>query len=113
MRVVVLGAWAGLAVAVIAGALAPAGSPVLAAAGKMPDKWMHFLAYMGLAGLPVVGLRRQGVMAGLAMFGLGCALEFAQQFSPGRHVEILDLLANGVGVGSGVLLARPLRDWVG
>lgn len=117
MRFGLLVSWAGLVGFVIVGSLLPAGSAVVAAAGRLPltDKAMHFLAYLGLSVLPVVGFRerRRGLVAGMAMFGLGCLLEFAQQFSPGRGVELLDLAANGAGVGCGVLLAQPVRGWMG
>jgi VanZ family protein len=104
-----------LAGLVVMGSLLPAGSPVVLAAGRLPltDKTMHFLAYLGLAGLPVLGLRKRGLRVGLAVFGLGCLLEFAQQFSPGRSVDVWDLVANGAGVGCGVWLAAGLRGWVG
>ena len=85
-RRAVLGSWVVLVGLVVMGSLLPAGSPVVAAAGRLPltDKAMHFLAYLGLSVLPVVGFRerRRGLAAGMAMFGLGCLLEFAQQFSP-------------------------------
>ena len=109
----VLAAWAGLAGLVIVGSLAPAGSVVLVVGGRVPDKALHFLAYLGLSVLPVAGLRERGLRVGLAMFGLGCLLEFAQQFSPGRSVDVWDLVANGAGVGCGVWLAAGLRGWVG
>ena len=116
-RRAVLGSWVVLVGLVVMGSLLPAGSPVVAAAGRLPltDKAMHFLAYLGLSVLLVVGFRerRRGLAAGMAMFGLGCLLEFAQQFSPGRGVDLLDLAANGAGVGCGLLLAQPVRGWMG
>jgi VanZ family protein len=48
-------------------------------------------------------------MAGLSMFLLGILMEAGQHFSPGRAVELGDVVANGVGVSCGTLLAIPIR----
>jgi VanZ family protein len=55
----------------------------------------------------VVGFkdRRRGLLAGLSMFILGILMEAGQHFSPGRAVELGDVIANGVGVSCGVLCA--------
>ncbi|MGP8244821.1 MAG: hypothetical protein ACLQVN_09920 [Bryobacteraceae bacterium] len=49
------------------------------------------------------------MLAGLSMFVLGVLLEGGQHFSPGRSVELGDVIANGVGVGCGTLLGIPIR----
>jgi VanZ family protein len=61
--------------------------------------------------LTVIGFRgrRKGIVAGLSMFILGLVLEGGQHFSPGRAVELGDVIANGAGVNCGVLLAPPIR----
>ena len=51
-------------------------------------------------------------MAGLSMFLLGILLEAGQHFSPGRTVELGDVIANGVGVICGALLGLPLRTLI-
>jgi VanZ family protein len=43
------------------------------------------------------------------MFVLGTLLEGGQHFSPGRAVELGDVIANGVGVSCGTLLGLPFR----
>jgi len=48
-------------------------------------------------------------MAGLSMFLLGILMEAGQHFSPGRAVELGDVLADGAGVTCGALLGLPLR----
>jgi len=112
----VLTLWAVLMVSVVVGSLLPGSSPVLVAMSRLPvsDKALHFAAYLALAALPVVGFceRRRGMAAGLAMFGLGLALEALQHFVAGRSVELRDLVANGAGVGCGALLGLPLRSFV-
>ena len=75
---------------------------------------MHFCAYLALSLLLVIRFRdrRRGLMAGLSMFLLGILLEAGQHFSPGRSVELGDVLANGVGVSCGTLLGLPFRTLV-
>jgi VanZ family protein len=77
-------------------------SPAMLALGRLHlnDKVMHFCAYLALSLLPVIGFRdrRRGLMAGLSMFLLGVLMEAGQHFSPGRAVELGDVVANGVGV---------------
>jgi len=46
------------------------------------------------------------------MFVLGVLLEAGQNFSPGRSVELGDVIVNGAGVGCGVLLAFPVRSCI-
>ena len=43
------------------------------------------------------------------MFLLGLRLEGGQHISPGRAVELGDVLANGAGVSCGALLGLPIR----
>ena len=75
------------------------------------DKVQHFCAYLALSLLPVIGVRerRRGLMAGLSMFLLGILMEAGQHFSPGRAVELGDVLADGAGVTCSALLGLPLR----
>ena len=105
--------WAVLIGCVIVGSLLPAASPVMVDIGRLHvnDKVMHFGAYLALSFLPVIGFRdrRRGVVAGLSMFLLGLLMEAAQHFSPGRAVELGDVVANGAGVSCGALLGLPIR----
>jgi VanZ family protein len=39
-------------------------------------------------------------------------MEAGQQFSPGRAVELGDVLANGSGVSCGTLLGLPIRTLI-
>jgi VanZ family protein len=107
MRTVILGLWVVLMGCVVVGSLLPGSSPVMAAVGRLQvsDKVLHFGAYLGLAVLPVMGFRERGrgVAAGLSMFVLGVLLEEGQHWAPGRSVELGDVIANGLGVGCGVV----------
>jgi VanZ family protein len=101
---------------VVIGELLPAGSPLMVAIGRLHiwDKLQHFSAYLTLSFLPVIGFRdrRRGILAGLCMFVLGVLLEAGQHFSPGRSVELGDVVANGVGVSCGALLGLPFRTLI-
>ena len=113
LHAVILVVWAVLIVCVIIGELSPASSPLMVAIGRLHinDKVEHFSAYLALSLLPVIGFRdrRRGIVAGLSMFLLGVLLEGGQHFSPGRSVELGDVIANGIGVGCGTLLGLPIR----
>ena len=112
-RTLILSLWAVLVGSVVIGSLLPAASPVIVDIGRLRvnDKVMHFCAYLALSFLPVIGCqdRRRGLMAGLSMFLLGVLMEAGQHFSPGRAVELGDVLANGAGVSCGTLLGLPIR----
>jgi VanZ family protein len=115
-RTLILSLWSVLIACVIVGSLLPAASPVMVAIGRLQiwDKLQHFGAYLALSFLPVIGFRnrRRGLMAGLSMFLLGALMEAGQHFSPGRAVELGDVLANGAGVSCGALLGLPIRTLI-
>ena len=112
-RALILVLWAALMCCVVIGSLLPAASLVMAAIGRLHirDKLQHICAYFALSFLPVIGFRdrRRGLMAGVSMFLLGILMEAGQHFSPGRAVELGDVLANGAGVSCGALLGLPIR----
>ena len=113
---VLLALWAVLICCVVIGSLLPAANPVMVAVGRLHinDKVQHFGAYLALSFLPVIGFRdrRRGLMAGMSMFLLGVLMEAGQHFSPGRAVELGDVVANGVGVSCGTLLGLPIRTLI-
>ena len=112
-RVLILVFWVVFICCVVIGSLSPAASPLMVDIGRLHinDKVMHFCAYLALSILPMVGFkdRRRGLIAGLSMFLLGVLMEAGQHFSPGRAVELGDVIANGAGVSCGVLLGLPIR----
>jgi VanZ family protein len=115
-RALILVLWAVLICCVVAGSLAPASSSLMVAIGRLHvwDKPQHFGAYLVLSFLPVIGFRdrRRGMAAALSMFALGALLEAGQHFSPGRAVELGDVVANGAGVSCGTLLGLPIRTLI-
>src|ERR1035437_7779619 len=116
LRTLILPLWAVLIACVVVGSLLPAANPVMVDIGRLhiSDKVMHFGAYLALSLLPVIRFRdrRRGLRAGLSMFLLGILMEAGQQFSPGRAVELGDVLANGAGVSCGALLGLPIRTLI-
>ena len=66
------------------------------------DKFLHFLAYFGLAGLATTALRhrRAIILAAIALILFGGTLEILQAFT-GRDAEWLDEAANTIGVRTG------------
>ena len=115
-RTLILSLWGVLICCVVVGERLPAASPVMVAIGRLHiwDKLQHFGAYLALSFLPVIGFRdrQRGILAGLSMFILGVLLEAGQHFSPGRSVELGDVLANGAGVSCGALLGLPFRTLI-
>lgn len=75
------------------------------------DKVFHFLGYGWLAFLPQLAFagRRAGSRASLSMIVLGCALELAQGFIPGRFCSLGDLAANSLGVVTGLWIGTRIR----
>ena len=115
-RALIFVIWAALTCCVVVGSLAPASSSLMVAIGSLHvwDKLQHFGAYLVLSFLPVIGFRdrRRGMAAALSMFVLGALLEAGQHFSPGRAVELGDVVANGAGVSCGTLLGLPIRTLI-
>jgi VanZ family protein len=116
LRRLILSLWGVLICCVVIGSLLPAANPVMVMIGRLHiwDKLQHFGAYLALSLLPVIGFRdrRRGLMAGLSMFLLGILMEAGQHFSPGRAVELGDVVANGAGVSCGTLLGLPIRTLI-
>ena len=78
------------------------------------DKVGHFLAYVGLAILACLGFqgRRLRLPLLLGAVALGAALEFAQQFVPGRDLSLADGIVNAAGVLAGALAFRAFEGRV-
>lgn len=75
------------------------------------DKVFHVIAYGGLAGIPMLALKRPGRrVAGVAVaFLASVAYEFGQAYVPGRSFGLDDLAANLGGVALGIVLGLWIR----
>ncbi len=78
------------------------------------DKLIHGTTYAALALLAHVAFeqRKNAVAAALSLIPLGCAIELAQAFVPGRSGDFWDALANSAGVLVGVALGIRFRRFV-
>lgn len=73
--------------------------------GEISDKWQHAFAY-GLMMSWFAQLSRHHVMIAVYLVAMGVAVEFIQGWSGLRHFELLDMLADAIGVLAGWLLIR-------
>ena len=109
----VLGLWAASVLLVVIGSLLPAATLVRLHYDAIApnDKVVHFLGYTVLALLPVALLELTGLGVALAasMIPMGVLLEFLQRLVPGRSYEVADMVADSLGVFSGILLALCVR----
>lgn len=75
------------------------------------DKAVHTFAYAFLAALPFAAFRGQRIVAwaALLMLPLGLGLEGMQSLVPQRSADLVDAIANAVGVAAGVAIGPVLR----
>ncbi len=105
VRRVAITAFAAGVVAVSVLSLIPSGElPVI----DVSDKLQHVLAYLVLAVTGAIAIpgRRSFPWLAIGLLLLGCVLEATQAFVPGRVAVIDDVIANAVGVGLGLVIAR-------
>ncbi len=102
--------WAALLGLVVYGSWLPPNSEILNTLALISDKLMHFCAYTTLAFLPVLSFesRRRGIITGALMVLVGLLVEAGQSFV-GRDVELGDVIANTLGVCTGIAAGLPLR----
>jgi VanZ family protein len=69
------------------------------------DKLNHLAAFASLAAVAFLGRVGVWVRIALALLAYGALIEVLQSFTATRSAEWGDLLADGVGIASGLLLA--------
>ncbi len=96
------------ALTLVIGILTLLPSPQLPRSDLLWDKLAHLIAFMALM-LPTSALWPRMIVpaAGLAIF-YGAAIEVIQPFT-GRSAELADLIADGIGVGLGIVVGLGLR----
>ncbi|MFZ9872518.1 MAG: VanZ family protein [Steroidobacteraceae bacterium] len=76
------------------------------------DKVYHFAAFLGLTLWFAALVERRGYWAvSIALFLLGVAIEIGQHLMAlGRSAELLDVVADTVGIALGIFLSLLIRD---
>ena len=71
------------------------------------DKANHFIAFAALYVTLYLGFSRLNLGAKVAiLLAYGVQIEIAQSFVPNRYFSLLDVVADGIGIVFGILLAR-------
>ena len=105
--------WLAAIVIVVVGSLLPSNSAPMRALDELhvSDKLEHVGAYALLAFLPAIHEQRRFIIAaaiGAVLLGIG--LEFGQLLTGWRDFEVGDMIADAVGVCSGVGAGIPIRS---
>ncbi len=98
-------------VVVVSSLLPPSSTAILLlSSAPVDDKALHFTAYFVLGFLPALHERmRLARILIVASIWLGIALEFGQRVFSGRSFEIGDMVADGFGALSGLVLGLLAR----
>ena len=70
---------------------------------NLSDKTLHFIAFSVLAFLLNLAYRMLWWKSILYLFFYACFIEFSQYFTPNRCAEFLDVIADVIGIGIGLL----------
>lgn len=82
--------------------------PPAAVAGTW-DKAQHFLVYGGMAFMLWLGTgKRWALAAFVAVILVGVADEIVQYYTPGRDADIRDIVADALGAGTCLIVARRI-----
>lgn len=74
------------------------------------DKVEHAIAFAGLAALGIQAFPGRHVRLALSLLALGIVIEFLQALmNVGRHADVLDALADAVGIAAILAVAMTLR----
>ena len=93
-------AWIFCIAAIVYNSLLTAPGPPLF---SMQDKVLHAAAYAVMTFCGIRGLRMRTIWVAAVGFCLGCAMEYAQSFIPGRDMSAWDQLANTAGIATGMM----------
>ena len=82
-----------------------------AEAAPQLDKLEHIVAFAALAFVARLAShgRRPALWVGLSLLAYGLFIEVVQSWLPSRHADVLDLVADAVGIALGLLLLSRLR----
>lgn len=77
---------------------------------SISDKLLHTLGYLGLF-LSGALADLQPRKSFMLLFGYSCLIEVLQHFIPNRGFSLEDILANAVGLSTGVVLLYAVRQF--
>jgi VanZ family protein len=72
--------------------------------GPLSDKWTHFLAFAVLTLLLKFSYRISSIQTTAVLLFYALFIEFSQYFTPNRCAEVLDVVADAIGIAIGLLL---------
>lgn len=78
--------------------------------GPLSDKWTHFLAFAVLTLLLRLSYRVSSFQTLFLLSFYGVFIELSQYFTPNRCAEMLDVVADMIGIGIGLLLYKFLQS---
>ena len=100
-----------IALAILIGVLTLTPTPHMPRSDLHLDKVAHMLAFLSLVFPTALLWPRVTSWIGLLAVVYGGAIEVIQPYT-GRSAEFADLLADGVGVGLGIVLGTLARRWL-
>ena len=80
--------------------------------GPLSDKWTHFLAFAVLTLLLRLAYRISSIQTTAVLLFYALFIEFSQYFTPNRCAEVLDVVADAIGIAIGLLLYWILQRWI-
>ncbi len=98
--------WIALTGSYIAAILPQDMAPTL---GPLSDKWTHFLAFAVLTLLLRLAYRVSWFQTTFLLFLYAVFIEVSQYFTPNRCAELLDVVADLIGIAIGLLLYQFLQ----
>ncbi len=72
--------------------------------GELSDKTLHFIAFAVLTLLLTLAYAISWLKATLYLLFYAFFIEFSQYFTPNRCAEWLDIVADAIGIGLGLIL---------
>jgi len=78
--------------------------------GELSDKWTHILAFTVLILLLRLAYKVTALRGFILLIGYGIWIELSQYFTFDRSSEWLDIVADGAGIGVGLLLYRVMIE---
>ena len=93
--------WIALVGSYIAAILPQDMAPTL---GPLSDKWTHFLAFAVLTLLLRLAYCISSIQTTAVLLFYALFIEFSQYFTPNRCAEVLDVVADAIGIAIGLLL---------